>query len=145
QQYDFSEPWDGHNNSRLLARMPPVYACPSDTNQAPYHTAYAAVFGEHCVFRGAKPVNIAEITDGTGNTLMVGEASSAGFPWMKPVDVDIEAHPTMGDPVGFGSNHVGGAQFVMADGAVHFISNAINQKTLDALFTTDGNETVGSY
>ena len=144
-EYNFSEPWDGPNNSRLLARMPPVYSCPSDTNSVPYHTAYAAVFGEHCVFRGAEPVKLSDITDGTSKTLMVGEASPAGIPWMKPVDVDIEAHPTMGDPAGFGSNHFGGAQFLMADDSVHFISNAINQPTLDALFTRDGEETVGAY
>src|SRR5882757_2755439 len=46
-EYDFSEPWDGPNNSRLLTRMPRVYACPS--HSTPGHetnTAYAGVFGE---------------------------------------------------------------------------------------------------
>src|SRR6476661_8060061 len=31
-EYNFSEPWDGPNNSRLLARRPAVYACPSHGN-----------------------------------------------------------------------------------------------------------------
>src|SRR5579863_9248252 len=29
KEYNFSEPWDGPNNSRLLNRMPPAFSCPS--------------------------------------------------------------------------------------------------------------------
>jgi prepilin-type processing-associated H-X9-DG protein len=141
QQYDFSEPWDGPNNSRLLARMPPVYACPSTPNPGT-NTAYVGVFGEHCIFRGDKPVSFREIMDGTSNTLMVGEATHASIPWMKPVDVDITAHPSIGDPDGFSSFHVGGANFLLADGAVRFISQTINPLTLKALFTRDGGEVI---
>src|SRR4029077_12783364 len=74
-QYKFDEPWDGPNNSRLLSQMPPVYACPSHANTgAKSNTAYAAVFGEHCIFRGDNPVRIGEIIDGASNTLMIVEA-----------------------------------------------------------------------
>ncbi len=145
-QYDFSEPWDGPNNSRLLARMPPVYACPSHPNTgANTNTAYAAVFGEHCVFRGAEPVKISDITDGTSNTLIVVEAANAGIPWMKPDDVDIAKHPTLGDHDGFSSDHAGGVQGLMGDGSVRFLTQSIAAQTLKALFTRDGNEVVGSF
>ena len=146
KEYDFSEPWDGPKNSRLLARMPPVYACPShpgppgDTN-----TAYAAVFGEHCVFRGSEPVKITDIIDGASKTLMVVEAAAAGIPWMKPDDVDVAKHPALGDRDGFSSDHTGGVHGVMGDGSVHYLSNSINAQTLKALFTRDGGETVGPF
>jgi hypothetical protein len=144
--YSFSEPWDGPNNSRLLSRMPPFYACPSHPG-APGSTttAYAAVFGEHCVFRGSEPVKIMDITDGTSNTLIVVEAAKAGIPWMKPEDIDITLHPTLGDPGGFSSDHTGGVQGVMADGSVHFLSQNISQQVLDALFTRDGKEAAGPF
>jgi prepilin-type processing-associated H-X9-DG protein len=141
QEYDFSEPWDGPNNSRLLSRMPPVYACPSNPTPGT-NTAYAGVFGEHCIFRGGEPVTFRDIVDGPSNTLMVGEATRANIPWMKPVDVDVAAHASIGDPDGFSSYHVGGAQFLMADGAVRFIAQSVSAQTFKALFTRDGGEVI---
>ena len=87
-EYDFAEPWDGPNNSRLLARTPAVYVCPSHV--APpgnTNTAYAAPLGVHCIFRGAEPVAFKDILDGESNTVMVGEAANANIPWTKPDDV----------------------------------------------------------
>lgn len=143
-QYSFSEPWDGPNNSRLLSQMPMTYACPSNPTVGT-NTAYMGAFGDHCIFRGRQPVGFKDITDGASNTLLVGETAEAGIPWMKPVDVDVTLHPSIGDKDGFSSHHTGGAQFLMADGAVHFISQSIAAQTLQALFTRDGNEQVGDY
>ena len=145
-EYNFDEAWDGATNSRLLARMPPVYACPSHpTSGANTDTAYAGVFGEHCVFRGAEPVGIKDITDGTSNTLIVGEVTKANIPWMKPEDIDITIHPTIGAAGGFSSDHTGGMHFLMFDGSVHFLNQSLAQQTLDALFTRDGNEQLGDF
>src|SRR5262249_10862652 len=121
REYNFSEPWDGPNNSRLLTRMPPVYACVSDPHSGTTNTAYAAVFGQQCVFRGFEPVKIMDITDGASNTLLVAEASKAGIPWMKPEDIDIAKHPSIGDDSGFSSYHIGGINALMCDGAVRYI------------------------
>ena len=144
--YNLSEPWDGPNNSRLLAQMPAVYNCPSHAGvPGNTTTAYAAVFGEHCVFRGAEPVKIKDITDGTSNTLVVVEASKAGIPWMKPEDIDITLHPAPGDPSGFSSDHAGGFQGLLGDGSVRFLSQNMSQQVLNALFTRDGGEPVGSF
>jgi hypothetical protein len=145
-EYNFSEPWDGPNNSRLMNRMPNIYACPSHGN-APGSstTAYAAIFGEHCVFRGAQPVGLKDITDGSSNTILVGEATGAQIPWMKPDDVDVKLHPTIGDKQGLSSDHAGGIHVVIADGSVRFLSQNINSQTLQALFTRDGDEKIGEY
>ena len=147
-EYNFAEAWDGPNNSRLLARMPRVYACPSHLPPGPdpnTNTAYAGVFGDHCVFRGSEPVAIKDITDGTSNTLLVGEVSNANIPWMKPEDIDVKLHPTIGAAGEFGSDHAGGAHFLMCDGTVRFLSTGINLQTLQGLFTRDGNEPLESF
>ncbi|MEX0728304.1 MAG: DUF1559 domain-containing protein [Planctomycetaceae bacterium] len=43
------------------------------------------------------------------------------------------------------SMHVGGAQFVLADGSVRFISTNINQATFQALGTVNGREVLGEF
>ncbi|MBI3863226.1 MAG: DUF1559 domain-containing protein [Planctomycetia bacterium] len=145
-EYKFSEPWDGPNNSRLLSRMPAVFKCPSHAGGADdTTTAYAAVFGEHCAFPGAKSVSFKDFTDGTSNTMLVAEASHAAIPWMKPEDVDVKKHPTIPDMQGFSSDHVGGLQVLMADGSVRFLSQHLSPQTLQALFTRDGDEKIGDF
>ena len=137
-QYSFSEPWDGPNNSRLLAQMPAVYAgsaqTPSDTTPPLTTTAYAGVFGERCVFRGSESISIKHFTHGAATTLIVGEAVKSNIPWMKPEDIDVNQYPTIGGAAGFGSNDHGGAHFLLGDGTVRFISASHVPKTLQSLF-----------
>jgi prepilin-type N-terminal cleavage/methylation domain-containing protein len=45
----------------------------------------------------------------------------------------------------FRSDHVGGAQFVLTDGSVHFVSENIDASLLDALATRNGGEVVGEF
>jgi prepilin-type processing-associated H-X9-DG protein len=145
-EYSFSEPWDGPNNSRLLTRMPAVYSCPSHAGAASgTTTAYAGVFGERCAFIGTQPVRITSITDGTANTLLVGEATGAGILWMKPDDIDVTKHPTLGDHDGFSSDHRGGVNFLACDGSVRFLELSTNPEMLKALFTRNGDEVIGSF
>lgn len=143
-QYKFTEPWDGPNNSRLLASMPKVYHCPS-YREAGTGTSYAAVFGPACVFRGTEPLTTKEITDGTSHTFIVGEAVGAKIPWMKPDDIQVEKSSRLGDPAGFSSDHKGGLFFLSADGAAWFVALTTPQSTIDALFTRAGGETVGDF
>ncbi|MCH5377127.1 MAG: DUF1559 domain-containing protein, partial [Planctomycetes bacterium] len=92
-QYDFSEPWDGPNNRKLLSKMPHVYACPSQprgTNDpAAFATSYVAVVGPRTAWPGVKSTKVADITDGTSNTIMVVELSGQQIPWMEPRDPSL--------------------------------------------------------
>ena len=96
------------------------------------------------------------ITDGTSNTLMVGEdvpmqnlRSGAYFTngdWCSchgPINY-FRNPPSPGDwpnVMTFRSRHPGGAQFCMADGSVHFVAQNINHPLYRSLCTRDGGET----
>lgn len=142
--YNFAEPWDGPNNSRLLANMPILYACPGRSREST-NTSYVAPIGTHCIFRGAEPVALDDIPDGASMTVLVGETLGADIPWMKPEDIDIAVHPALGDKQGFSSPHNGIVNFLLADISIISVKATVDPQTLQALFTRDGGETVGDY
>lgn len=146
-RYRFDEPWDGPNNSRLAAEMPPAYRCPSDavtTNT----TDYVVITGPGTMFDGDKSIGFGSIKDGTSNTLLVVESANAGVHWMEPRDLDAgQMTFTVNGPGGseISSNHPGGAEAVFADGATRFISGSVSPQVLRALTTPAGGEQVSGF
>lgn len=143
KRYRFDEPWDGPNNSRLAAEMPPAFRCPSDpvmTNT----TDYVVITGPGTMFDADKPANFASIKDGTSNTLMVVESTHAAIPWMEPRDLDASQMSFAVNAAGneISSNHPGAAMAVFADGHSSALSNNANPQTLRALVTPSGGEQI---
>ena len=136
------------------------------------------------VFYFQSKVRIRDITDGTSNTIFVGERAwmlegqtlMAGLLFMQPDsngNQDIGGTQGMssgGAPInstntgssvphslrGFSSNHTGGAQFLLADGAVRFISENIDHdvptgsspeinSTFERLLSIADGEVIGEY
>lgn len=164
--YRFDEPWDGPNNRKLIEKMPEIFACPSQpcpTKKAVLlsigvlgcagggpsaesgFTSFAAVLGQNCAFRGAQPVSMKEITDGSSNTVLIGECTRTKIPWTKPDDIDTAFFSKLGGPDGFGSPHLGGSHFLMGDGTVRFVPTNMPQTTVDGLFTRNGGETIVDF
>ncbi|WP_339908259.1 DUF1559 domain-containing protein [Symmachiella dynata] len=141
EQYDFSEPWNGPNNVKLVTQRPNIYGYPGQKGDATV-TAFAAIAGKPCVFQGSEPVAIKDIRDGTSNTLVAGEAVGAGIPWTKPQDVEFDQFTHWGAPAGFSSDVVvGGAYALFADVSVQSISSdEFDEKTTRALFTRAGGD-----
>jgi prepilin-type processing-associated H-X9-DG protein len=141
--YDQSQPWDAATNRALLSQMPVTYQCQS-SGVAGQNTSYVVVRGPETMFDVDKPCKIADITDGTSNTIMVIEAPHANIPWTEPRDLDL-AQATMAINAGANSphsDHPGGAQVLFADGSVRFLKAGIPQDQLRAMFTKAGNEMV---
>lgn len=104
---------------------------------------------------------MADVIDGTSNTLMIGEiswvAANAYRVWIRGCDSSacgstknvqngINTTPYNGsnnfNDVSFGSNHVGGAHFLNADGSVVFLSQNIDMGVYRSLASLDGGEPV---
>jgi prepilin-type N-terminal cleavage/methylation domain-containing protein/prepilin-type processing-associated H-X9-DG protein len=108
---------------------------------------------------GNAPVRITDITDGTSNTLLVGEgdfmpagvASTEGPVWAygylynwTGTHYGINKRDGSSD-ASFGayrSEHTGGANFVMADGSVQFLQESIDPTTFAGLGTRANGEVV---
>lgn len=104
------------------------------------------------------PIKLRQYTDGTSNTFLVGEGvvsqdfhSAAYFAdgdWATcsiPLNYftsEEEAKEVWYKARGFKSLHPGGAQFVYADGSVHFVQEAIERLVYRAYATRNGEEVV---
>ena len=140
-QFHLDEPWDSAHNKPLLDKMPQTYrspkAKPNDTT-----TFYQTVVGEGALYDApSKATGIAEITDGTSNTIAVVEAAKA-VPWSKPDDVPFARDKDL--PKFGGLNWAGGFNVGMCDGSVRFLKFSINKDVLKALITRAGGEVISA-
>ncbi len=111
-----------------------------------------------------KAVKLAEVTDGTSNTYLLGERARKtdylrtwirGYYYESTPGNLIYAAKNVVNPINsdlgnytsdaaFGSLHPGGCQFGMTDGSVRFVSETINLTIYFAMASRDGAEPVGN-
>jgi len=142
-RFKLDEPWDSPHNKELIKEMPQTFVCPSRANVAPGTTTYRVFVGAGALFEKGKDIGIADITDGTSNTIMIAESNEA-VPWTKPdaeLDFDPAAKPSL---FGAGSIHPGGFNASMADGSVRFFKTTINLDVFRALITRAGGEVINN-
>jgi prepilin-type N-terminal cleavage/methylation domain-containing protein/prepilin-type processing-associated H-X9-DG protein len=101
------------------------------------------------------PITIESVTDGTSNTLMIGEdlpkynyhsvayyANGDYASCYAPLNTRPPDPSNWPDAIYFRSNHTSGVNFAFVDGSVQFISNNINMGVLHGLSTRNGGENV---
>jgi len=121
-----------------------VFRCPSDTKGSeqidPSRFGRSSFLGSAALLD--ESTDIATVFDGESVTLAVGETTTDQA-WALP-GTETASSPPNGSGR-FGSQHPGGAQFVMCDGSVRFVSETIDAATFRALATPRGREVVSGF
>jgi hypothetical protein len=139
REFKLDEPWDSEHNNKLIAKMPKVYAPVRGKTREPGMTYYQVFVGKDAPFNGTiMPKFPVRFQDGTSWTFLIVEAGEP-VPWTKPQDIVYDAGkplPRLGGlfPDGF---HVG-----MADGSAHFVPRDVDERTIRAMITPSGGETI---
>jgi hypothetical protein len=138
--------WSAAENRPVFQQKISQYSNPA-ISKLEDEKGYAMIHyaGNSLVLQPGRKRPIKEITDGTSNTILAGEVNANFKPWGKPGNC---RNPQLGinkSPNGFGSPFLGGAQFLLADGSVRFVSENIDPKVLNALATPQGGEIVGDF
>lgn len=187
---DFDSDLDSENNSQYLEFRMPAFRCPSDDSSAVYHSDaadldlsvsnYPAIGGfALCALNGEGAFGLnsgtrfRDFTDGTSNTVIVGERIAAQPEDRIPVWSGVYLTESYGlnfgvvlgwtsvplnQPAlsehGFNSRHPGGAFFVFGDGHVRFINDSIDSRQsfgdpyvgiYQALSSISGGEVIGEF
>jgi WD40 repeat protein len=137
-QFKHDEPWDGPHNSKLLDRMPDVYA--HDPERKGSTTPFQVFVGPDAPFApGRPPPSASSFTDGTSNTILVAEGGK-GVPWTKPDDLPFDPKKPL---PALGGAFADGFYVGMADGSVRFVRKSVSEKTIRAAITPNGGEVIG--
>lgn len=132
-QYDFSEPWDGPHNQKLLTARPSVYACLSD-DRAPAQgetcTNYVAVVGPDAAWSTWSAGQPSRLPGDLWKSALLAEIAAPPIAWTEPKDVSLDAlrgaltsrEPTSGTPAADASLFAGtvhtGFYVALADSGV---------------------------
>jgi RNA polymerase sigma factor (sigma-70 family) len=142
KKFHLDEPWNSPHNKVLLDQMPDVYAPVLRKDEAQTSTYYQVFVGHSALFGDDKGTLYEDVTDEKSSTLMIVEAAIP-VPWTKPEDLPFENGVDKPLPK-LGGQFEDGFHAAFANGAVLFLSKAINPDLLRALITRNGGEGIAA-
>lgn len=91
-QYDFDEPWNGPNNSKLINKLDPKSVLFQGEYQTKnYLTSFKLVTGPGTAFDQDHTVKLSDLAAGGNQTIGVVDEMSKPVCWMSPEDVTVDA------------------------------------------------------
>jgi prepilin-type N-terminal cleavage/methylation domain-containing protein len=128
--------------------LPNGTTCPTQDPTNPYCLNY-----DNGITYQNSTVNMADITDGTTNTLLIGETLTGNWPQATNCCIRTNVDRTINKPIVvqgvnyytyWMSKHPGQVQFVNCDGSIRPVSQTINKLVLNKLVTRNGGETISA-
>ncbi len=143
KKIDLEVPWHHPRNAEAM-RTPVNTYLHADADQYQDEAGYAlSHYASNVRVMGSKARTIKSITDGTANTILMGEAWTNYRPWGHPANWRDPARGIRTTPDSFGHpRHSDAVVFGMADGSVRSVSSKVSPEVLRALATPDGGEDV---
>jgi prepilin-type processing-associated H-X9-DG protein len=141
---DFNRAWNDPVNQEPFKCVVPDFVnpdlfVPSLTDAEGYGLSHYAANSR--VMAANWSLSPKDFPNGTTNTILIGEVNANFKPWAHPVNWRDPARGINRSPNGFGGpSGSGGANFVMADGSVRFISDQVSPEVLRALSSPRGRE-----
>jgi prepilin-type N-terminal cleavage/methylation domain-containing protein len=149
----------GPPGSPLWWGTDPQWCNPDPNNPNPNLTYDGCGAGNGVIWENNRPLRLTDITDGTSNTIMIGEALTGkdyqnAWCHMDNAIATCSYPPNAKNPAtgkdyppdqwwnryAFTSAHPGGVQFAMTDGSVRFLADTIDLAVFRALGTRAGGE-----
>jgi hypothetical protein len=140
RQFKVDEPWDGPNNSKLLAKMPKIYQLPGDDKMPAGHTCFQVFVGNGAAFEKTESMRFpASFPDGMSNTILIAVAAK-GVPWTKPEDIPFDPNRPIAPLLG--THYRGGFLVGMADMTIRILPAKTPESTLKAMITRNAGDWV---
>jgi type II secretory pathway pseudopilin PulG len=140
---DMSRPWDDPVNAKAAQTPVAVYHCLEAAGAGNLAT-YVALLGDDSCLRTKLPRKMADITDGTSNTIMLVEVPvEQAVPWMSTEDMSDASLYGIGPKSRL--PHSGGIHVCLADGTIRFISASLDMQTRRSLVTASANDQLPEF
>ncbi len=134
KKIDFNLPWDHPKNVANFQHELPMYCRESEeprkNDQGLGLSHWAA--SQYLMSQNSS-MKIHDVTDGTSNTLLLGEVAGDFKPWGHPANWRDPAQGINKGPQSFGNPNEKGGFFLFGDGTVHFISENVDPEVLHRL------------
>jgi uncharacterized protein (TIGR03067 family) len=139
KEFKLDEPWDSPHNKKLLAKMPKVYAPVRGKTKEPYSTYYQGFVGPGTVFEPGKKLRmVADIPDGTSNTIFAVEAGEA-VPWTRPADIPYDPKKPLPK---LGGLFPDGFHIAVMDGSTRWVRRGFDERTFRLAITRNDGQPI---
>jgi len=147
-QYDFSEPWNGPNNSKLAMNLEPYFVadhfqCPSGNLGGKPLTNYVAVVGPQTMWPEDRCIRLTGESGAGLDTIQLIEITNSDIHWMEPRDLTFEQAAAGIQPksgLGISSEHPDSVVYLDANYKVHTLEHDTDAAELRELLTVDPND-----